>query len=208
MNCFEMDLKRAIASKGFLLGVILEIIIAMKADISSRLFQMSFPVLCTLPYGTAWMTEYESGFVKLALVRSQKNAYILGKIAASAISGGLLQVMVAFALQLTAGESGKTVDAMLFFMSGMLWALAAALLAAYSQSYYLAYGGGFVIYYFLIILHERYLKALYCLSPWEWLKPEHSWIFETTGVLLLVGTLCALVSLAYYSVLRRCLENV
>lgn len=208
MNCFEMDLKRAIVSKGFLCGLVLEIIIATNAGVSSRLFQTSFPVLCTLPYGTAWMSEYESGFMKFSLIRSRKTSYILGKIAASAMSGGLLQASVAFALKMTANVGETTVDGRLFFMSGMLWALVAVLLAACSQSYYLAYGGGFVVYYFLIILHERYLKTLYCLSPWEWLLPEHSWIFETTGVLLLVGMLCVLVSLVYYSVLWRYLENV
>lgn len=208
MNSLEMDLRRAFFSKGFIIGFVLELVIGMYAGVESTLFQISIPIVSTFPYGTAWLEEYESGFVKASMIRSQKMAYILGKIAASAISGGMLQSLICLTLKMLLQPANAELNVTLFYMSGMLWALVASFLAAYSRSYYLAYGGSFVVYYFLIILYERYLNQWYCLSPWEWILPKHTWIFDTTGIVLLVAALCVLLSIVYYDVLRRCLENI
>lgn len=63
MNSFETDMRRAILSRGFAAGVLLEIFILFTAGSDSDLFRMTVPVLCTLPYSTAWLADYQSGFL-------------------------------------------------------------------------------------------------------------------------------------------------
>lgn len=208
MNSFETDLKRAIFSRGFGIGLAVEILILMTTGFSSDLFKMCLPVLCTLPYGTAWLADYETGFVKACLPRVGRKSYIAGKLLACGLSGGFLEVLGCQIFLMIKNDDSLNIDLILIFMSGMLWALVAAALAALSKSYYIAYGGSFVIYYFMVILHERYFKSIYCLYPYEWVMPEHSWVFDRTGILLLVGGLCLLIGIVYFEILRRCLDNV
>ena len=90
----------------------------------------------------------------------------------------------------------------------MLWAVVAAVLAALSNSRYITYGGAFVLYYILVILHERYFHTLYCLYPYEWLAPEHTWLFDEWGVVFLVTGLILILICLYDVILRRCIEGV
>ena len=96
----------------------------------------------------------------------------------------------------------------LVFCSGMVWAAVAAVLAALSNSKYLAYGGAFVVYHFLAMLCERYWQGLYCLYPYEWMVPSHTWPFGNHGVLALILGLWLLLALWHNSILRRRLKNV
>lgn len=104
-------------------------------------------------------------------------------------------------------EAGD-INLLLIFMSGMLWAVLSATLAAMSNSRYIAYGGAFVIYYLLIILHERYFKELYCIYPYEWLAPTHTWIFQEQGVVLLLSGIILVLFGFYNEILRRCIQRV
>lgn len=208
MNSFETDLKRSIFSWGFGIGLVLEVLILMVSGFHSDIFKMCIPVLCTLPYGTAWLADYESGFIKAYLPRTSVNGYIMGKLLACGISGGLLEALGCQIFLLIKNSENPEINLPLIFMSGTLWAVVSAALAALSKSRYIAYGGAFIIYYFLVILHERYLNAIYCLYPYEWLMPEHTWIFGVTGVILLVGGILLVVGCLYYEILRRCIENV
>ena len=216
MNSFETDIGRAILSRGFAAGVLLEILILFIAGFDSDLFRMTVPVLCTLPYSTAWLADYQSGFIKAYLPRSGVTAYILGKILACGISGGAVEVLGGWlyvCLKGIGNGSLKNVESvpwspLLIFMSGMLWAVVAAVLAALSNSRYIAYGGAFALYYILVILHERYFQTLYCLYPYEWLAPEHTWLFEEWGVVFLVTGLILVLICIYDVILRRCIEGV
>ena len=169
---------------------------------------MCVPVLCALPYSTAWLTEYQSGFLKSSLSRSSITAYILGKILACGISGGLLEVLSVWLFFLIKSQENGSCHYGLLFMSGMLWAVLSALLAAWSNNRYIAYGGAFVIYYLMVILHERYFPKLYCLYPYEWLEPQHTWIFGEQGIVLLLSGLILILICFYYEILRRCIEGV
>lgn len=207
MNSFEMDMRRAFLSKGFVSGVILQTIILFAAGTSSELFRMSVPILCTLPYATAWLTDYKNGFLRVYLARTDKGNYIGGKILSCAISGGSVtalsgQIYVLFGPE----KQMEDIQVLLFFVSGMFWAVFSATLAAWSKNYYIAYGGGFVIYYLLVILHERYFEELYCLNPIEWLIPEHIWVFGETGIVLLVGGITLIFVWGYAFILWRCME--
>lgn len=216
MNSFESDLVRAILSGGFIVGVIIELVIllanhdpkAPQAALESEIFYMSIPLICALPYSCGWLNEYQHGFSKFALVRSSFAGYICGKFFAAGISGGLAEVSGVWIYAKLTGCEEAPVSYGLLFLAAFLWAVTAATLASASKSKYLAYGGAFVLYYFLVILHKRYFEKLYCLDPYEWTKPSHTWIFDETGVGMLLVGMIILMAFLYYSVVRRMMERV
>ena len=182
--------------------------ILYNAGLDSELFQISVPVLSSIPYSTAWLNEYQSGFIKEYLPRCGKNAYILGKFLACGISGGALLAFASFIRQWLGKEEGITGNLLLLFLSGMFWAVVSATLAAAANSRYVAYGGAFVLYYVLVIVYERYFKTLYCLYPIEWYAPKHTWVLGDTGIILMLLGMLLVIGIVYYEILRRCIENV
>ena len=106
------------------------------------------------------------------------------------------------------GNDDMTIHIFLLFLSGMFWAVVAATLAAAANSRYVAYGGAFVLFYMLVILHERYFKKLYCLYPVEWYAPEHTWVLQDTGIILMLSGMILCVGIIYYEIVRRCIERV
>ncbi len=207
MNSFETDIKRAFCSVNFLAGLLIECIILWRAGFESELFQISVPVLASLPYSTAWLSDYQSGYIKEYLPRCGRTSYILGKFLACGISGGGLLTAACLFRLLTGGEDMEW-KLLLIFLSGMLWAVVAAALAAAANSRYVAYGGGFVLFYMLVILYQRYFKTLYCLYPVEWYAPEHTWVLGDTGVVLLLAGMILLIGILYYEILGRCIKHV
>ena len=206
MNSFETDIKRAFCSVNFIAGLIIECIILWQSGFESELFQISVPVLTAIPYSTAWLTEYQSGFIKEYLPRSGRLSYIMGKFLSCGISGGSLLAVSCFLFS----ESNEEIEIniILMFLSGMLWAVVAATLAAAANSRYVAYGSAFVIFYILVILYERYFKSLYCLYPVEWYAPKHLWVFGDTGIILMLAGMIVIVGIVYHEILRRCIERV
>lgn len=209
MNSFETDMKRACVSVNFMAGLLLEWLILAFAGPDSELFQISIPVLAALPYSSAWLMDYQSGFIRQYLPRCGKASYILGKFLSCGISGGALPATACFVWeQLGArGEGEVVIKIPLVFLSGMLWAVVAATLAAASNSRYVAYGGSFVLFYMLVILYERYFPALYCLYPIEWFAPGHTWVFGDTGIIAMVVGLILVTGVLYGNILRRCIER-
>lgn len=208
MNSFEIDLRRAVFSGRFLIGLVLQTAILYISGFKSDLYYISVPVLCTFPYSTAWLQDYQSGYIKPYLQRAGMASYIMGKILACGISGGLLETAGCFIFYLIKREEALKNGWLLIFMSGMLWAVFSATLAAMSESRYIAFGGSFVVYYILVMLHERYFKKLYCIYPYEWLSPEHTWVFGRQGVVILTMAITIILIFIYYEVLRRCIKNV
>ena len=88
MNSFETDLKRAFFSVNFLAGLLIECFILWRSGFQSEMFRISVPVLSSLPYTTAWLGDYKSGYIKAYLPRSGTASYILGKFLSCGISGG------------------------------------------------------------------------------------------------------------------------
>ncbi len=206
MNSFETDLKRAFCSVNFIAGLLIECFILWRAGFGSDLFRISIPVLTSVPYSTAWLSEYQSGFIKEYLPRCGQSSYILGKFSACGISGGALP-LTACLLYSQMGEGDAMPEKyLLIFLSGMFWAVTAAVLAAAANSRYVAYGGSFVLFYMLVILYERYFKTLYCLYPVEWYAPEHIWVLGDTGIVLMLSGLILIQGIVYYSILARCIE--
>lgn len=208
MNSLESDLRRAILSKGFFFGIVMELIILLTNDVDSELFRMSIPLICALPYSCGWLNEYQYGFAKLSLSRSDFKSYICGKFFAAGIAGGFAEVIGVWMFVFIKKYEETPIDYKLLFLSAFLWASVATMLASVSESKYIAYGGAFVIYYFLIILHERYFSSLYCLNPYEWVLPSHTWMFGNTGIELMLTGLILIMLFSYYAVIRRRLERV
>lgn len=96
MNSFETDMKRACVSVNFMAGLLLEWLILAFAGSDSELFQISIPVLAALPYSSAWLMDYQSGFIRQYLLRCGKASYILGKFLSCGISGGALPATACF----------------------------------------------------------------------------------------------------------------
>lgn len=207
MNSFETDLKRAVCNLNFIAGLLIECFILNHSGWNSQVFQISIPVLSALPYSTAWITDYQSGFITEYLPRCGRPAYILGKFLACGISGGALPTLAYLLYLHTAAGENASINPILLFLSGMFWAVVAATLAAASNSRYVAYGGAFVFFYILVILYERYFKALYCLYPVEWFMPTHTWVFEDVGIILMITGMILSMGFLYYEILRRCIEH-
>ncbi len=200
-------MKRALCSGGFLAGLAAGIFILMKSGFDSQLYRVSVSVLAVLPYTTAWLLEEQSGFWKAALARAGVNAYIFGKYFSCILSGGLVELLPGLAYVWLFREEASDINLWLVFLSGMLWAAVSAVLGAFTRSRYIAYGGAFVLCYLLVILHERYFPWLYCLYPYEWIAPSHTWIGGWQGIGLLLGSLLLLLLFLYYEILRRCIAR-
>lgn len=209
MNSFETDMKRAVFSYRFAAGAALMLWVLCTAGFGSKLYMVCVPVVCTFPYTTAWLADYGSGYIRQYLPRTGVKAYIMGKIFACGVSGGLAElvpiiVFARFKDEAVLEQAGLP----LVFTSGALWAVLAATLAALADSKYVAYGSAFVVFYLLVILHERYFEGLYCLNPQEWLMPEHTWVFGSQGILMLMAGFIAIFICIYYEILRRRMERV
>lgn len=208
MNNFESDLRRAVFSLRFVLAAAIQLGVLFSQGPGSTLYQMTVPLACALPFAGSWLDEYQSGYARLALPRGTIRGYIWGKFLACGVSGGGAEVLAAWLYGMLSQAEDPVCDLGLLFLTAMLWASAAAVLAAASDSKYLAYGGSFVLCYFLVILCERYWPGLYCLSPVEWLAPQHQWMFGRTGTLIMLAGFTLLLGLAYNEILRRRLDHV
>jgi hypothetical protein len=188
---------------------------------------LALPILCALPYTTAFVDDMKSGYIKQYLHRSGVKPYIQGKLMACALSGGLALfagVLLAYALSVLvfspmelALAKGQTappyvaqllMKAAVLFCSGAFWSLVGLTLAALTMNRFMAYASPFILYYVLIILHERYFESLYVLYPKEWLEPSALWVLGAWGVILLLLELIAAVSLAFALTARRRLAHV
>ncbi len=190
----------------FIIAVALQLGILLFEGQGSQLYKMSIPLVCTLPYAGGWLDEYKSGFVKLSLIRGSMRGYILGKFLACIIAGGGAEALAA-RLYVTVKAEDIPWDYGGTFLTAALWAAAAAVLAALSDSKYLAYGGAFVVCYFLVIICERYWPWLYCLYPYEWLELKHTWPFGSAGVAVLLSGLILTLALWYYIILKGRIEH-
>ncbi len=247
------DIKRALTGKGFIAGVvglILAIAFSSLGDIitaarstsplpngyhaqliinalSTDWVTMAIPIVCSLPFTTAFVDDVKSGYIKLYLHRSCRKQYIKSKIIACGLSGGLVLLVGILAayfisyLVFTPMEYALMEEqiaqpylaqllliAAVLFFSGAFWSLAGFTFASATGSKYMAYASPFIIYYILIILHERYLGSLYVFYPKQWLFPSEAWPLGSFGVIILLLELTALVSLLFAVVAKRRLNNV
>lgn len=208
MNTFEIDLKRSIVSMKFIVAILLYIVILLLFGPKSDAFKIAITVIATIPYTTALIDDYESGYLKFYLGRTTKNWYILGKFLSCGISGGLAGVIGVYVYSLSPIAKEMKVTYLLLFIYGMFWSLVSATISLISNSSYVAYGGGFISCYMLVLLYKRYFNNIYCLYPYEWLKPKHKWILDNNGVIVLISGITIMLFIIYYEKARRYIENV
>lgn len=266
MRCLRTDLKRALTSWGFivgaaglavaaLFGVFGEILPVLQgqfegglpagysiglavSSLRSNVVLMILPILCALPFTTAFVEDHKSRYLRGYLPRAGRREYLAGRVAATGISGGLvlfigvLLICFVFVLIFTPMEvvveaeadaeymsqefdvSGQMtfIDilgrAFLFFLSGAAWSLVGGLFAALTMSKYMAYASPFIFYYVLVILSQRYFTDLYVLNPQEWLNPSELWGGGIWGAALLVFELIIVLSALYGILMQRRLRDV
>ena len=252
-HTISSDIKRALTGRGFIISGLVFMLVIMLSSVdsiaeavrsavplpngyhaqiifnalSSDGFTLALPILCALPYTTAFVDDIKSGYIKLHLHRSGVRSYIQGKLIACALSGGLamlLGIFVAYGvsfLSFTPLEValGKDEIAQPYFaqlllkaatllLSGAFWSLVGFTFSAGTQSKYMAYASPFILYYVLIILHERYFEDLYILYPKEWLFPSDSWALGSFGVIILLTELIAITGLVFSVIAKRRLAHV
>ena len=252
-NTLSSDIKRALTSRGFWIGIagfVLVIVLSsletvinlvrnnmplengyhaqfVMSALVSDWVTLTIPIVCALPFTTAFVDDIKSGFIKQYLHRAGVSGYIRGKLVACCLSGGLVLFIGIFivyglsALVLTPMEltlrAGRTappylaqmiMTATILFFSGAFWSLFGFTFASLTMSRYMAYASPFILYYLLIILHERYFTSLYVLYPKEWLFPSEAWLLGGFGVLLLLFELIAIACLAFTISAKRRLVRV
>ena len=196
----------------------------MMQALSSDGMTLALPILAAVPYTSSMVDDMKSGFIKEYLPRTTVRGYIVGKVTACILSGGLVLVFgiltayIAAALIFTPMEAaaGASISAqfsaclrellekeILFFCSGAFWSMTGMLSAVLTGSRYMAYASPFVIYYVLIILHERYFESIHILYPKEWTAPSEYWMFGTIGVILFVAELIIVAALCFGIAAKR-----
>lgn len=132
MNALKTDVKRALTSWGFIVGIIGMAVAAffgafeqmvpvfqgkmaeglqqgftiqlVFTALSSDIVLMVLPILCALPFTTAFVDDFKSKYIREYLPRCGKQDYVRGKVFATTLSGGLtlflgiLLVLVVFAI--------------------------------------------------------------------------------------------------------------
>lgn len=192
------------------------------AALSSDAMTLFLPIAAALPYTTGFIDDIKSGYIKEYLPRTGVKKYISGKLAASALSGGLVLaagMLAAYALSAAFIAPMEAVPdeaapasaylaqvisrVFLAFFSGVLWSVVGLALSSASGSRYMAYSAPFIIYYVLIILNERYFPSLYVIYPKEWINPSHFWPLGWLGVIILLAELIAVASAGFVFAAKR-----
>ncbi|MBN2879640.1 MAG: hypothetical protein JXN65_08425 [Clostridia bacterium] len=192
-------------------------------SLRSDIVLMALPIICTLPYTSAFLDEYSSGYIKSYLMKCDKRQYIKGKILAPAISGGLVLaagILAFFFIAKLIYSPMENVSeyaippfmnvlmyAIKFFFAGALWASVGALLANISLSKYMAYASPFVFFYVLVILQERYFRSLYVINPKEWLIIDHTWPLGSWGAIILMVILTVIICTVNFNIIERRIEG-
>jgi hypothetical protein len=163
----------------------------MRTALKSDAFMMAFPIICALPFTTAFVDDMKNGFIKQFLSRTSRRQYITGKLIACGFSGGLavfIGIMLGFTglsfmfeyEQLYLGEIIE--KAYTFFFYGMFWSLVGFVLSAFTMNRFIAFVSPFILYYVLIILYERYFPTMHLLNPNGW---------QILEVFMLTAAVCA-----------------
>jgi hypothetical protein len=195
--------------------------------LQSDVFTLALPILCALPFTTAFVDDIKSGFIKQYLIRTSRRQYIRGKLVACALSGGLLLFVgiaivfflsfLAFTpveLAFTEGQTAEPFVVQLITktftltLCGMLWSLVGFMFAALTMNRLMAYASPFILYYVLIILHERYFSWFYVLYPKEWLFPQAEWVLGNMGIVLLLLALMLVLCFGFALFAEKRLDNV
>lgn len=250
MQEIKTDIKRAILSKASYVSVLLTIVTIFLGagwkqlfpkgaieyglmtyyhaeilfmSLKSDIVLMALPIVCSIPYTTAFLDEYTSGFINVYLLRCNKMEYIKGKIVAPLLSGGLIlsiSILLFFFITKIFYSPMEVVSeyavppfvqvlmiSIQYFFAGALWASVGALLANISLSKYMAYVSPFVFFYVLVILQERYFRSFYFINPKEWLLISNTWVAGKWGAIILMLLLNIIVCSINFNVMEKRIDG-
>lgn len=253
MRVLLTELKRAVLSYGFLAAVAGSVIVVFLSGsafleqmqvsgnsmgeaffqisynaVNSELFLLVIPILCTLPFSASFMEELQSRFLREYLPRAGRRNYLVSKLTATAVSGGLALflgltiVLAGYAILFPpigleqadiVGEyafNAQTYYISVLFVSlaGCLWSAVGGFAAAATRNRYMAYACPFILYYVLSVFQERYFTDYYIFSPREWIYPEHIGVGSIWPPLICAFIALAAVCAAYYILMKRRLHDV
>lgn len=188
--------------------------------LDSDMILLALPILCTLPYGAAYIEDIKTGFVKLCISRTSRQGYALGKFAGAVLSGGLVPVvgtLVAYGISslifIPAEEAASSVETQWFwdcfcacgrfFLSGGFWAFFGMVMSSQMESRYISYASPFVFYYLLIILRERYFPSVYVIDPTGWLWPGEEWALGSWSAAMVPVECMAIALLCFMAAVRK-----
>lgn len=188
--------------------------------LSSNVVLLALPILCTLPYGAAYIEDIKTGFVKLYISRTSRQGYALGKFAGTVLSGGLVPVvgtLVAYGISslifIPVEEAANSVETRWFwdcfcacgrfFLSGGFWAFFGMAMSSQMESRYISYASPFVFYYLLIILRERYFPLAYVIDPKGWLWPSEEWVLGSWSAAMMPVECMVIALLCFMAAVRK-----
>lgn len=197
---------------------------AFEKMISSKSVCYLLPAGAVLAWSDSFLYEWKGGFLKSALPRTGRRAYVENKILTVACSGfcvwviaGLLVLFGYFLFFFPLEETGKirltavweALEPLL--RCGLIGAVFASLggfCGVLGGSGYLAFGIPFVFYYFCIILQERYFPyALWLYTP-QWISGSAQWGGRGEGLWLFLLLLLFLFAGAHAAVMYAKLEEL
>lgn len=182
------------------------------------------PVVAVLPWSDSFLAEWKGGFLKSALPRTGRRAYMENKLLAVALGGflawilaGLLVLfgyfLVFFPMQKRGAVPADVLReaAEMLLRCGLIGGIFASLggiSGVLGGSAYLSFGIPFVVYYFCMILQERYFPDALWLYPPQWITGSANWGANKEGLwiflLLLLFAACG----AHAAVLYARLEEL
>ena len=164
----------------------------LQSALSSQSLVFLLPLAAVLPYADAYLREEQLGYLRFLLHRRSRREYVMDKMITvpaggflAAEAAGILVFCLYFRDFLRAAGAGSN-----FLGGGGKYSGGISARGTYGRDlgkcrrigsgagaveFYMAWGIPFVAYYFLVILHERYLPGLYCISPKEWILGESYW---------------------------------
>lgn len=247
------DLKRAFIWNRFVLSAVFMIVLALltRMDVIAQIiregqmlvsgwsmtffeetllgdaFTFFLPVLCSLPYASGFVEEYQSGITKFSLSRVRQNRYLASKAAVTALSGGLIVILGVLAIRVavffmfhplenkaeavrTAAESALPIFQILirYFSFGALGAITGLVVSTAVNNRYMAWLSPFMGEYLLIIFYERYFSGYPVLYPKEWLNPSKSWPFHGFSACVWMWILTLFEVWIFVCIAKRRLEHV
>lgn len=191
--------------------------------LSSDALSAFLAILGTLPLSAEYLENLKSKFVRFYLIRDSYSGYLLSNLFACWICGGgviLLGGLVAwgvttlivtpmeYALESYVSITPQiSMQLVLLFLNGGLWAVLGMTMSTIMESKYIAYASPFIVYYLLVILYERYFPNAWLLYPKNWLNPE-IWPYGIGSAALFLLELTFLCGLVFYIRGKRRLEQL
>lgn len=189
--------------------------------------QFLVPILCTFPFASSFIDEWNSGMIRHVVSRIGKKQYLSSKAVTTACAGGTVLFAGGFLVfvvaQIIFARMERTLTDMKFYQEGLLellcllcryfsagafWAEVSLAISACLNHRFMAGLSPFVIYFLLVIFYERYFSWCSVLYPREWIMPEQEWPLKQWSICLWLLFLAAVVGYIFCRIGERKLQNV